>query len=284
MNFEITKIAPDTYQITDFNFVSLYLIVGSEKTVMIDSGFGVYDLNQYIKGYVSGELVLINTHIHPDHSNGNRHFSKTAIGAIEWNNHGLRWNSNTANIPEKWNPAASFEFPFLRVQLPDDFSARTYNQWVALGIPKPDFLLHNGDILELGNRELQVWHTPSHTTGSLCFFEPNLKLLFAGDAMSLKADWLLNLKSRAEPKDIFLTFSKLASRANEIEFVFPAHGTRPLEGAILKQIGEKMQQVSTGLLRGLPVQHRYGEAIKFDFGGYGPLMGTEVSNILPYSH
>ncbi len=44
-----------------------------------------------------------------------------------------------------------------------------------------DVLLSDGDVITFGNLELQVFHTPGHTPGSLCFLLGNY--LFSGDTI-----------------------------------------------------------------------------------------------------
>ncbi len=277
--FHYQLIAPDTYEIKNLGFVSLYLLIGKEFSVLIDSGFGIGDLAGLVSALANGEIRVFNTHVHPDHSNGNRQFSFTAMGEREWQNHGLRWNQNLVNIASgQWNPAGVLtNQPYLANHLPEGFDPKTYNQMVALGLPEPDQLLSDGDIIDLGNRYLVVVHTPSHTTGSLCFWEPESGLLFAGDVLCKGADWLLNLKSRADFGELFQSYARLATLAAKVKSIYPAHGRKNLPGSFLTEVGEKMAAVQQGLLRGETVEHRLGTAVFYDFGGYGPLMAPGFS-------
>ncbi|MBN1922997.1 MAG: MBL fold metallo-hydrolase [Anaerolineae bacterium] len=59
---------------------------------------------------------------------------------------------------------------------------------VAFGIPPvnspcPDLELNDGDILEIGQLHLQVYHTPGHTPGSVCIYCPEERALFTGDTL-----------------------------------------------------------------------------------------------------
>ncbi len=53
----------------------------------------------------------------------------------------------------------------------------------AVPCPKPDFDLKEGDKIKVGNLEFTVIETPGHTPGGICLYEPNLKLLVAGDTL-----------------------------------------------------------------------------------------------------
>ena len=41
--------------------------------------------------------------------------------------------------------------------------------------------MHDGERIRLGNRELVVIHTPGHSPGHVCFYEPERKYLYSGD-------------------------------------------------------------------------------------------------------
>lgn len=48
---------------------------------------------------------------------------------------------------------------------------------------EPDILVEDGDLLELGELELKVLHTPGHTPGSICLYDGDEKLIFTGDTV-----------------------------------------------------------------------------------------------------
>jgi hydroxyacylglutathione hydrolase len=49
--------------------------------------------------------------------------------------------------------------------------------------PLPDLELHDGDELAVGKLCFQVLHTPGHTPGHVCFYEPTEGVLFDGDVL-----------------------------------------------------------------------------------------------------
>ena len=46
-----------------------------------------------------------------------------------------------------------------------------------------DWKLKDGDLVDLGGLVLEVIHTPGHTQGCVCFYEPISKSLFSGDTV-----------------------------------------------------------------------------------------------------
>lgn len=49
--------------------------------------------------------------------------------------------------------------------------------------PLPDLELHDGDEIEVGKLSFRVLHTPGHTPGHVCFYEPGEGALFDGDVL-----------------------------------------------------------------------------------------------------
>jgi glyoxylase-like metal-dependent hydrolase (beta-lactamase superfamily II) len=43
--------------------------------------------------------------------------------------------------------------------------------------------LHDGDIVNVGSKQLEILHTPGHSPGSICIRETESKTLFTGDAL-----------------------------------------------------------------------------------------------------
>jgi hydroxyacylglutathione hydrolase len=58
--------------------------------------------------------------------------------------------------------------------------------WLQMATPEKtsiDTPLKDGDLLRLGDREIQVLHTPGHTQGSCCLYLKSESLLLAGDTL-----------------------------------------------------------------------------------------------------
>ncbi len=49
--------------------------------------------------------------------------------------------------------------------------------------PIPERFIEDGDIIEVGNLEFHVIHTPGHSPGSVCYYEPNLQIVLTGDTL-----------------------------------------------------------------------------------------------------
>lgn len=105
-------------------------------------------------------------------------------------------------------------------------------------VDEPDNLLHDGDVLTLGDKKIRVIHTPGHSRGSVCFDTDNLLVtgdtLFAegfgrydlhgGDLLSLKSSLsLLKKMADTEDKPIYCGHgerSGLRASTNRLKYYF----------------------------------------------------------------
>ena len=66
----ISEIAPDTYAINEFGLATMYLLVGKERALLIDTGCGICDLKQTVRELTDKPMVTALTHGHFDHCGG----------------------------------------------------------------------------------------------------------------------------------------------------------------------------------------------------------------------
>jgi hydroxyacylglutathione hydrolase len=141
----------------------VYLIRGTDKNILIDTGMTSNFKN--ISNYL-GELGLkvddihfvILTHEHSDHTGATAFFFNTAVISA----HRLAAN---------------------KIELQDDFATMEKYLNKPSGHFHAHLWLEDNMIIDLGNYKLQIIHTPGHTSGCICVYEPTHKLLFSGDTV-----------------------------------------------------------------------------------------------------
>ena len=80
MNYFIDiKINEHIYQIKDRMGVLMTLIIGTNRAMLIDTGYGIYNILEHVKTLTTLPLVVVNTHGHMDHSCGNYLFEEIYI-------------------------------------------------------------------------------------------------------------------------------------------------------------------------------------------------------------
>lgn len=80
MNYWTTfKINDHIYQIKDAMGVLTTLVIGEEKALLVDTGYGLYDLKKEISTLTNKQLLVIDSHGHMDHTGGNYLFDEVYI-------------------------------------------------------------------------------------------------------------------------------------------------------------------------------------------------------------
>ncbi len=136
--------------------------------------------------------VILHTHGHYDHFQADKIYSKAETFMSEFDSKHL--------IEE--NP----EFTRIRE---DSFH------------PKIHSFLKENQVLEFLPFKLKVISTPGHTKGSLCFYEPDKKMLFSGDTIFFHTIGRTDLMSGSF-SDLKNSVQKLSEL--DVEHLFPGHG------------------------------------------------------------
>lgn len=82
MDYKVTEIFKDTYQIKEYDdrgHVYMYLLLGEKSAMLVDCGFGTFDLHSVIKELTDLPVDLILTHGHFDHIGGAKYFDSIFI-------------------------------------------------------------------------------------------------------------------------------------------------------------------------------------------------------------
>lgn len=119
---------------------------------------------------------------------------------------------------------------------PLDFDIEKYQ--IFQGIPQ--MILHDGDCIELGNRNLVVIHTPGHSPGHCCFYERDRKYLYSGDL--IYSGCLDAFYPSTNPKEFWKSVRKIQSL--EINRIFPGHHHLSISVSIIDKIENAFHNLS----------------------------------------
>lgn len=178
--FSTQRIDEGLYLITEphyywYNRANLWLIKGRDQDLLIDTGLGVASLRQHIATLIDKPLLAIASHIHFDHAGGMDEFDRRAIHAAEAEALAQGDDYEALCTPEQgWVQDEHFEL------LPHP--GFTVEQYTLRGTT-PTQILQEGDVLDLGDRALEVLHLPGHSPGCIALYEPRSRSLFSGDVI-----------------------------------------------------------------------------------------------------
>ena len=198
----IVEVRTDIYQFLGEKPGShVYLIRGWDKNVLIDTGtssnfpYLVECLRRLGLKTKDIALVLL-THEHWDHIGAAAFFFKTAVIAA----HRLAAN---------------------KIELQDEFVTETKYRDAASEPFYAHVWLEDDTLIALGNYELRVLHTPGHTSGCICVYEPTERLLFSGDTV-FAGGTLSDIATSGNISDYVNSVERLSSL--RIAELCPGHG------------------------------------------------------------
>ena len=190
---------------------SVYLLEGEDRALLIDAGAWMPHLAETVAKLTDKPVMVALTHGHGDHVGG-------VIG-----------------FPEVWISPADTSMI--------GQGARHY------GIKMN--LLSDGEIIDLGGRQIEVLATPGHTSGSITFFDKERGYGFSGDAFG-STNLLLftnSFRTLANTLDRTLAYVK----ANDIKILYPGHyhGDNPETLQRLLDMKRMTQEVLSGKRKGV---------------------------------
>lgn len=233
---EVSKINDDTYCFTESFMgadVYMYLLIGREKALLIDTAYGFTDIKAAVEEITSLPLTVVNTHAHLDHIHGNHFFDKVLIPQKDEECYERHMDDESIIQLLKNITSAN--------DLPDDMKKAIHS------IPAQYGFLPEEGFFELGDRKVTIIHTPGHTSGSICLLDEKNKWCFSGDTTCL-AGVLLMFPESTSVETYLSSIRRLKRRvmAGKIEWFYPAHQATPVAPAILDRYEEGCIQLLAG--------------------------------------
>ena len=246
--FTTEIIDKDTFVISEYQHweeTHCYLLCGTKKAILIDTGLGVANIKKVVDSLTSLPVTAITTHIHWDHIGGHKYFDTIAVHEAEKD-----WLSGRFPIPLQVVKRNLMRKP---CDFPSDFKIEKYQ--IFQGVPQ--IILHDKDCIDLGNRKLIVLHTPGHSPGHCCFYEPEREYLYSGDL--IYKGCLDAFYPTTDPQLFFQSIRKLQSL--EIQRILPAHHQLAIPVDIISRIEKAFCQLTNqgSLQQGCGI---------FDFGDF----------------
>ena len=174
--YPFKEIADQTYEIGEFDCASIFLLIGAEKAMLIDTGIGIGDLRGFVRSKTDLPVMVCITHDHGDHVGGASAFTdvyvhpKDMVDFTSGGGIGLSVAGRVGYI--RW--IAEREKGVYPYNLAEDVT-----EWGPCPALHP---LADGQVIDLGGRRVTVYACPGHTPGSITFLDENSRTLFLGDA------------------------------------------------------------------------------------------------------
>ena len=238
--FQVHAVAPGVFAISEprqAEGVNSFLIIGSTRAVLFDSGLGVAHIDRVVAKLTSLPVIVINSHTHFDHVGGNRGFTdvrnlddpySAASARGEVGKSLAAYAANTLDEDSVCGP------------LPAGVTGREY------AIPTWHLAAHvrDGEQLDLGGRVVEVLRTPGHTPDSLCLLERTGGLLFTGDTYYSGDIYLWAPETSVA--DYTASIDRLVGLGNDVKILLTAHGSPVAEPSRLVELQQALQAIKAG--------------------------------------
>jgi len=255
--FQVYRIRPGVFAIYEprqSEEVISYLITGSQKAVLFDTGMGISNIETVVEELTPLPISVLNSHTHNDHVGDNWRFSDVYGMDTAFTRNSARGSRQDAQAE-----IASGE---LCGALPPSFDATSYQT-------RPFHIshwLHGGEKIRLGGRVLQVIATPGHTPDSISLLDEANGLLFTGDMYYPGLIYLYRPETNLDA--YAASIRKMAGMAPRLQLLLPAHNVPVADPRDLYRVLQAMEQTRSGKVQ--PVPH--GANWEYKFAGFSFLM------------
>jgi glyoxylase-like metal-dependent hydrolase (beta-lactamase superfamily II) len=254
--FEVRRVTPDLWMIAEPGHVVNWLYAGSERAVLIDSGTGIVPIQPLVGRLTDRPVTLVNTHYHFDHVGGNAAFAERLAGVragpllargtppdlLRRYLSGFPAAIAAARARKAADPDAFALSPETELRdFPPSFDPET---WAPGRVPATA-LLQDGEVIDLGDRQLRVIETPGHSPDGICLFDARHGLLFAGDTLMEGA--LYAHYDESSLPDLLASVGKLAALEAPVRAICAGHIPRAVaESTLIAETAEALTQVLDG--------------------------------------
>ena len=211
MSYTVSQLTPNLYHIADPLGVFMTMIVGEQKALLLDTGYGIGHLDRTIAQITNLPLIVVNSHGHLDHVLGNRFFNEVYLHPAD-----LQVYQRHLAIDRKHSVVS---MQSNRPELfPSDFSLDDYLAECETEILPVD----EGDIFNLGGVSLTVIHAPGHTPGGIALLDDRDRLLLVGDAASPHV-WMF-LKESTSMATYMQSLQRMQKLNSQFDGIVASHG------------------------------------------------------------
>ena len=167
--FQVYESHKGVYSIVEpyqFQMSISHLIVGDERALLFDTGMGMAPIKPIIESLTDLPVTVLNSHTHFDHVGGNAEFDNILAVDSPYTRANMKGFSHEEVAGDVIDEA------FCNGP-PKSLDTENYytRAWSA------DNFVIDGQIIDLGNRLIEVIHIPGHTPDALALLDQELSLI-----------------------------------------------------------------------------------------------------------
>jgi hydroxyacylglutathione hydrolase len=215
----VREVADDVFQIAyGLDSVCMYVLVGRDKALVVDTqtmtDFEGKKIVDYVKEITKKPLIVVNSHPHGDHTAANEQFGEVYI-----------------SVPG----AEEIKAGLARRNAQLTYTLKT---------------LKEGDLLDLGDRKIEVIAIGAHSPGSIALLDSKAGYLFTGDEIDPGQVVGMNPeKIKLHHANMKKLYDKYYSR---ISILIPAHNGAPVTKRYIKYFMDLEEKIMAGTATVVP--------------------------------
>ncbi len=266
--FPMVQFKKDTWEIDEFDCASIFLLVGTERAMVIDCGMGIGDLRGAVEMITDKPLVCVISHGHVDHTGNARQFDeiwinpRDAAAPIPQSLERRKWDTERIARRQKGCIGAPYTM----------FNLYPYDIDVDLRDGADEKMpvireLTDGMKFDLGGgRIVTAYDCPGHTKGEMVFLDEMTRTLIAGDALNF------NLGVSACPVETTLRYLKrLRDMGDRYDGIWNGHHDfralgMPLDEDCLPNVIAILEDALAGHIVPCETPSFWGQSIPLTYG------------------
>jgi glyoxylase-like metal-dependent hydrolase (beta-lactamase superfamily II) len=238
------------YEDGQYDEALMYLVIGDERAAVIDGGTGIGRLDKLVEELTDKPCFLLLTHTHNDHVGSCENFNEIAVYDDVMSKESAAKGLGRDKMGEMLEPGAVIK-PYPDGFDPENFYAPPY---------KVTWWLKDGEIIDLGGRQLVVIYTPGHSSNHICLLDRKAGYLYTGDIFYTGG---VTSYLPGGNHDAFIdSCRKLVELMPEYDWLMPAHN----EPLVEKEQMQQMYTAAKGIKDGSITEYitRRSVAVNYD--------------------
>jgi glyoxylase-like metal-dependent hydrolase (beta-lactamase superfamily II) len=225
-----------------------FMIFGQDMILLLDTCTGILDLSEVVDYYSIYDVTVLNSHDHFDHIGGNSQFDEVWCYDLP---SAVRHLTN--------GPTETEQAEILGIAKSVQPVIRAFGYEIPEKIPgkAPTGTVKDGQIIDLGGRELEVIHTPGHQPSCIMLLDRENHLLFTGD-MFYPGPMYCMFSDSSFP-DYVKSIRKAVNIAEEngVEQVYTSHNLPTASTEDLRRFADFLERIEAGEITDYQIEDGY---------------------------
>ena len=250
--FDVAEIGPGVWSIAEPGHVEQvhsYVIEGKRDVAVLDTGMGVGDFPALVSELSDRDPIVVQSHAHWDHVGATSAYERVIIHPSERAD--LERGVSNEYLLDWFRPEALLGVPF-----PSEFDLDSY----SIPAAKASGELHDGQQIDLGDRLIDIHHTPGHSPGGITVYDSQSRLLFPADAVNYGPLYLFS--DQADLAAYQRTLELLVTLAEKSDAIYPSHYQVPMVAEDIVATRAALNEIIGGRAADEVMEDR--EVYKFD--------------------